>query len=369
MSLDFKKAFDKTAHRYLFEVLESSGLSREYQLRLKRMYSKATSSIQVNGHVSSLLPIKSSIRQGCPLSMLLYTLCLNPLLYMIDEALTANRPTMTGHEIKVIAYADDVTIILHSMEEVDKVQEAMKCYKVATGAKINVSKSKLMALGTWDKSQNVMGIQYHEEIRILGIQMMMTTTKQSGLRSWSMVTSKIRAQACDAYYRTLSLDQRIMYVNTILLAKAWYITQVYPPPWDCIRQLCTTINWYIWRGAIFRVPMSTLYRRKQNRGWDLIHIEAKCNTLPIHRLQTQGQCDGTLTSAWLRRWHLLRPSQNPPNIAQIPELLEYLRVLATETAYIMPQGRIESAKTYRRRVYATIHTMLRGGDENGSNEN
>jgi hypothetical protein len=68
MSLDFKEAFDKIAHRYLFEVLESSRSSREFQLRIKRTYSDATSSIQVNGHVSSPLPIKSSIRQGCPLS-------------------------------------------------------------------------------------------------------------------------------------------------------------------------------------------------------------------------------------------------------------------------------------------------------------
>jgi hypothetical protein len=219
MSLDFKEAFDKIAHRYLFEVMESSGLSREFQHRLKRMYSEATSSIQVNGHMSSPFPIKSSIRQGCPLSMLLYTLCLNPLLYMIDEALTENRPMTRGHEIKVIAYADDVTVVLHSMEDLDKVREALQCYEAAMGAKINVSRSKLMALGTWNKSQNVMGTEYHEEIWILGIQMM-TTTKQSGLQSWSMVTSKIRAQARDAYYRSLSLDQRTVYMNTILLAKA-----------------------------------------------------------------------------------------------------------------------------------------------------
>ena len=80
LSLDFKGVFDNIAHSYLFAMLESYGFNSKFRHRLMRMYSNATSSIQVKGHISSPIPIKYSVRQGCPLSMLLFTMCLNPLL-------------------------------------------------------------------------------------------------------------------------------------------------------------------------------------------------------------------------------------------------------------------------------------------------
>ena len=63
VSLDFKGAFG-IAHSYLLTMLESYGFSSKFRQRLMRMYSSVTSSIQVNGHISSPMPIKCSIRQG-----------------------------------------------------------------------------------------------------------------------------------------------------------------------------------------------------------------------------------------------------------------------------------------------------------------
>lgn len=51
---------------------------------------------------------------------------------------------------------------------------------------------------------------------------MAKTINPSTINSWRTVTGKIRAQAREAYGRNLSLDQRILYMNNYLLAKAWY---------------------------------------------------------------------------------------------------------------------------------------------------
>jgi hypothetical protein len=91
LTLDFKEAFDNIAHSYPFEILESYEFSKSFQQRIKRMYSNASSSVQVNGHVSNQLPMNYSILQGCPLSMLPFTMCLNPLLCMTDESLTCTQ--------------------------------------------------------------------------------------------------------------------------------------------------------------------------------------------------------------------------------------------------------------------------------------
>ena len=60
LSLDFKGAFDNIAHSYLFAMLESYGFSSKFRQRLMRMYSNATSSIQVNGHTSNALYAKGA---------------------------------------------------------------------------------------------------------------------------------------------------------------------------------------------------------------------------------------------------------------------------------------------------------------------
>jgi len=91
------------------------------------------------------------------------------------------------------------------------------------------TKSRAIALGSWDKSTPIMYIQYHDEIKILGFNMT-NNTKESANKSWSVLTAKIRAQAQDAYRRALNLEYRIRYVKDYLLVRAWFMTQIYPPP-------------------------------------------------------------------------------------------------------------------------------------------
>jgi Fe-S cluster assembly ATPase SufC len=91
LSLDFQAAFDNISHTYLFQILQAYGFSEAFKKRIKTMYEGATAAVQINGNISSTIPVKSSIRQGCPLRMQLYALCLNPLLCMLDETLSGIR--------------------------------------------------------------------------------------------------------------------------------------------------------------------------------------------------------------------------------------------------------------------------------------
>ena len=149
--------------------------------------------------------------------MLLFTMCLNPLLCMIDENLAAAHSVPHNKKTAVIAYADYVTIILRSHKDIPIVQEALPCYEDASEAKLNIQKSKAVALDSWDIAHTIMGIPYHTQLRILGIKMT-TTIHQSAINIWRTVIGKIRTQATDAYSRTLILDQRVLYVHNYLLA-------------------------------------------------------------------------------------------------------------------------------------------------------
>jgi len=89
-----------------------------------------------------------------------------------------------GRKTTVIAYADDVSILMTPQEDVRTVRDAMACYKKATGATLNIEKSSSLAVGTWDTACEIMGIPYSEEIKILGAKIR-KTVKQSALASWT----------------------------------------------------------------------------------------------------------------------------------------------------------------------------------------
>jgi hypothetical protein len=55
----------------------------------------------------------------------------------------------------------------------------------------------------------------------------------------------IRAGALEMYGRDLLLHHRVQRVNVYLLAKAWHLAQVLPPPPDVIRRINTTLTWYL----------------------------------------------------------------------------------------------------------------------------
>jgi hypothetical protein len=276
---------------------------------------------------------------------------------MLDEKLSGIRIDPKNKKTTIVAYADDVNILLTSQNEMQLIKDAINCYQETSGAKINLEKSKALAMGDWDRT-DLMGIN----IKILGIQVH-TTIEGTAANSWTMVTRKIRAQASEAYNRDLGLEQRIQYIHNYLLSKAWYVAQIFAVPTSYERQLNTAIAWYTWHGDIFKVPMSTLQRPKREGGWDLIHIATKSRDLYYHRKTVQRKKEESLTAGCVRHWGLHEQSKNPPNRNEIPPRMTYMRTLGLDSAYIEKQGKRESAKEYRRRIYNTLKTLLRDTTE------
>jgi len=283
-------------------------------------------------------------------------MCLNPLLCTLENSLHGLRIGRHRARTSVVAYADDVTIFVTTPTDIPKLQEAIHCFEAAWGARVNIKKSRAIAFGTWDKFIEILNIPYHATI--LGIQIK-NTVGESALASWTKTIAKIRAQAQEAYCRMLALDSRIQIVREYLMAHAWYVSRTYPPPDVCVRQLNTAISWFVWKGDIFRVPLSTLYRSKGEGGWDLTNFPAKSHVLLLYRMRQQVLKQGTITSAWMWTWSLNVKGANPPFRDAIPENLEYLRRFAMDSAYVDEQGIMEFKRAYKRRTYNTLYHISR----------
>jgi hypothetical protein len=147
------------------------------------------------------------------------------------------------------------------------------------------------------------GIKYYSSVTILGITFW-ATIDQTTKDTWARITGKVRMQAKKAYDRDPCLARRIQYVHNGLLAKLWYTAQILPLTGSYTQQLITAVTWYIWKGAVFRVKLSTLQRPKRMGGMGLIDIAAKCRALLLYRMYLQGHNDGTITVAWMLYWTL-----------------------------------------------------------------
>jgi hypothetical protein len=128
MALDFKQAFDNISHEYLFSIICSYGLTERFANWICDLYRDATSTVQINGRLHGTIPIKCGVRQGCPLSMALYTLCLQPFLDMFARRLTGIKIGREKEPVSVVAYADDVTLSLTSDTDRQVIEEAIQLF-------------------------------------------------------------------------------------------------------------------------------------------------------------------------------------------------------------------------------------------------
>jgi hypothetical protein len=245
--------------------------------------------------------------------MVLFAISINPLLGMLEENLRRTRCGKRTPGPALLTYANDVTIILRMQEDIQPVRKALATYIAAPGARLNIHISKAMALGTWNTRADILGVPYVTELNILGTRMS-TTVGTSARQTWNIVTghTHIKQQAKDAYNRALTFDKGIEYVQTCLLARVWYMSQVFPPPTNNVRQINTALAWFLWTRNVFRMPLSTLYRDREYGVWGLTNVEAMCTILLINGMQILGMKHETPTALWLDKWNLTRHSENPP---------------------------------------------------------
>ena len=112
LSLDQEKAFDRVDWDFLLRILEKLNFGAGFRAWIKRFYTDVESAVVINGWTSSFFHPSLGVRQGCPLSPLLYVLCIEILVVSIR-----NAPDVTGvhlpnslEQFKCLGYADDTTI-------------------------------------------------------------------------------------------------------------------------------------------------------------------------------------------------------------------------------------------------------------------
>ena len=85
ISIDAEKAFDKIQHPFMIKTLQRMGIEGAYLNTVKAIYDKPIVNTVLNGEKLKVFPIRSGIRQGCPLSPPLFNIVLEVLASAIRE--------------------------------------------------------------------------------------------------------------------------------------------------------------------------------------------------------------------------------------------------------------------------------------------
>lgn len=150
ISLDQQKAFDRVEHQFLWSTFECFGFSPGFISMVKTIYCDIESVLKVNGGLSSPFKVKRGIRQGCPMSGMLYSIAIEPLLHMLRSNLRGFSVPSCNKPFILSAYADDVITFVSCKDDIDMLTNVVNDFQSLSSAKVNWGKSDALWVGEWE---------------------------------------------------------------------------------------------------------------------------------------------------------------------------------------------------------------------------
>eukprot|EP00253_Pinus_taeda_P001787 PITA_01787 len=203
IKLDLANAFDRVKHEFLFMVMDKMGFSPAIINWIKACIASPWIAPLVNGRPSNFFQASRGLRQGCPLSPLLYAIQASVLSFQLDHNLQSQiLPGLRMvHQVKDINHAQfaDDTLLLGgaSINSAKSFKKELDSYREVSGSKINYAKSTVYS---WNCSARELfdiarilqmeGSWDWESFKYLGIPIFRTIAK---VAHWTPLLDKIKS--------------------------------------------------------------------------------------------------------------------------------------------------------------------------------
>ena len=122
ISVDQEKPFDKVDREFLYQIMRKLGYSEIFIKFIKKLYQNTLSIISNNGFLSTPFPLSRGVRQGCPLSLLLYIIngeVINLNIKNNDKIVEYPIPNQKENT-KLSKYADDTNLFVLTEQSINR---------------------------------------------------------------------------------------------------------------------------------------------------------------------------------------------------------------------------------------------------------
>ena len=149
--VDFRKAFDSVPQNLLYEKLKNTNINGKFLSFLKDIYKKTKCAVKLNRHRTDFFDYTKGLRQGDPLSPLLFNIYINDVFKQINAA-NPTPVTLDGNYLfSGLGYADDLVIFSTTHEGLQKSIDALHAYCGQHKLEINLKKTKCMTFTKGNK--------------------------------------------------------------------------------------------------------------------------------------------------------------------------------------------------------------------------
>ena len=279
---DNEKAYDRISHSFLIKTLRHFDFGENFIDWIKIIYKDSSSSVKVNGFSTKYFPIERGLRQGCPLSSLLYVLCAEVLCLEIRSNRKIVGVKYDNKEHKELSYADDLSIVITEIDSIDDIFETLRKFGKATNSKINVDKTEALWLGKWKNNS----------IKPRNLKWSNTMVKSVGIyfgndrgeaekQGFEEIKEKIKNKLKFWRGKGISLKGRVKVINTFITSKLWYTCEVQDVANNIKQEIYELLLDFIWERGYHQRSKRGIQDDYHKGGLRLCNIETRINAFRV----------------------------------------------------------------------------------------
>ncbi|XP_068639159.1 uncharacterized protein [Aristolochia californica] len=300
LKLDLEKAFDRVNWILLDEIMEKMGFSERWRFWIQNCVGSASYSLLLNGSVCGYFKGTRGIRQGDPLSPLLFNIVAEFLSAMFYSAVDLGwLPPTSLHRafnIPILQYADNTIIFgVGDMHSVRRIKAVLGLFEIATGQKVNLGKTSLIGFNVDQENLAEMASSFGCSTTALPAKYLGLPLFHGRISHdlWNPVVEKIEARLATWKGRLLSKAGRLILLKSCIAGIPNYALSFMPCPSSVCKTMDKLKRRFLLRGS------SDSFKYHLVR-WDEVCLPKKLGGLGIRKSK---ELNKTLLLKWIWKFN------------------------------------------------------------------